>query len=146
MKSRWPFVLLTMSWQVLPASLHAAQWHMIRIPGLADEYAYDLDSVYIFGDEITYWLRIRSAEGSAGPANSLIRQRAHCSEHLLTTLTRIDLDGNGRRLGVATPSHSEPGPEAGESTASHVIRNICRLIGRKRMDTGHGVWREGQHD
>lgn len=113
------------------ARVSAAEWILPRLPGEADEHAYDLASVYIFADEVTYWHRIRKAEGISPVGKRLLRERIQCTYHTLTTLTEIDYDRQGHRIRVATPLAREPLKILPESTEAVLEQAICRLIGRK---------------
>ena len=125
---RW---LLPLLFGCCSTHLAAAEWVGVRLPGEADEPAYDLASVYIFADEVTYWHRIRTAEGSALPGKRLLRERIQCSQHTLTTLTEIEFDAQGQRRHVATPLARPPLQIVADTPESILERSICRLIGRK---------------
>lgn len=106
----------------------AVEWVVLRIPGVVDEHAFDLSSVYLFADEVTFWHRVRPIAPEAG--YRLLRQRIQCTEQTLATLTELDYQQDGRLLKVNTPYardvQSITQPEERELSAS-----ICRLIGRK---------------
>jgi len=106
----------------------AVEWVVLRIPGVVDEHAFDLSSVYLFADEVTFWHRVRPTAPEAG--YRLLRQRIQCTEQTLATLTELDYQQDGRLLKVNTPYardvQSISQPEDRELAAS-----ICRLIGRK---------------
>lgn len=125
---RW---LLSLLFGCCCAHLAAAEWVRLRLPGEADEHAYDLASVYIFADEVTYWRRIRKAERSAVPGKRLLRERIQCTQHTLTTLTEIEFDPQGQRRAVATPFERAPLQILADTPEATLEQSICRLIGRK---------------
>lgn len=112
----------------MPVFACAADWVLLRLPQPADEQAFDLGSVYIYGDEVTYWRRIRKADNE--PAKRLLRERIQCSLHTLTTLTEVEFNRDGQRTRVATPYNRDPQAILAGSPEHVLEQAICRLIGR----------------
>lgn len=120
--------LLALLLCLVPLFAWPADWVLLRLPQSADEQAFDLGSVYIYGDEVTYWRRIRKADSE--PAKRLLRERIQCGRHTLTTLTEIDFNREGQRTHVATPYNRDPQAILADSPEHALEQAICRLIGR----------------
>jgi hypothetical protein len=109
----------------------AAEWVVLRLPGLQDEHAFDLATVYLFGDEVTFWHRVRPAVTATGSSSlRLLRERIQCSQRTLTTLTELDYDQDGKLLKVNTPWARDP-VVIERAEERELALAICRLIGRK---------------
>ena len=106
----------------------AVDWVVLRIPGVVDEHAFDLSSVYLFADEVTFWRRVRPSSPEAG--YRLLRQRIQCTEQTLATLTELDYQRDGRLLKVNTP-YARDVQSISQPDERELAASICRLIGRK---------------
>lgn len=106
----------------------AVEWVVLRIPGVSDEHAFDLSSVYLFADEVTFWHRVRPA--SPATTYRLLRQRIQCTEQTLATLTELDYQQDGRLLKVSTP-YARDAQSIAQPEDLELAVSICRLIGRK---------------
>lgn len=109
----------------------AAEWIVLRLPGVQDEHAFDLATVYLFGDEVTFWRRVRPATTAPGTSSlRLLRERIQCSQRTLTTLTELDYDQDGKLVKVNTPWARDP-VVIERAEERELALAICRLIGRK---------------
>lgn len=113
---------------LLGGRVDAVEWVVLRIPGVVDEHAFDLSSVYLFADEVTFWHRVRPTSPVAG--YRLLRQRIQCTEQTLTTLTELDYQQDGRLLKVNTP-YGRDAQAINQPEERELAASICRLIGRK---------------
>jgi hypothetical protein len=113
---------------LLGGRAEAVEWVVLRVPGVVDEHAFDLSSVYLFADEVTFWHRVRPISPDAG--YRLLRQRIQCTEQTLTTLTELEYQQDGRLLKVNTPYARDAQP-INQPDERELAASICRLIGRK---------------
>lgn len=116
---------------VASGQAEAAEWIVLRLPGVQDEHAFDLATVYLFGDEVTFWRRVRPAASATGTSSlRLLRERIQCSQRTLTTLTELDYDQDGKLLKANTPWARDP-VVIERAEERELASAICRLIGRK---------------
>lgn len=113
---------------MISASADAAEWIVVRIPGVQAEHAFDLSTTFLFADEVTFWRRIRPVAPAAG--QRLLRERIQCTQHTLATLTELDYDQDGKLLKVVTSSARDP-VLIERAEERELALAICRLIGRK---------------
>lgn len=125
-------VWLALVLSVISAPVVAAEWIVLRLPGVQDEHAFDLATVYLFGDEVTFWRRIRPDATPTGTSSSLrlLRERIQCSQRTLSTLTELDYGQDGKLLKVHTPWARDP-VVIERAEERELALAICRLIGRK---------------
>ncbi len=120
---------------VLSGAAGAADWVIVHTAPEGDQYYYDASRLTIGGNEITYWKKVafKSPYSYKGQqvASALHRERIHCAEHTVKSLTHIVHGVSG-----AVVEHAAADGEAAtiipETIGDVFEQTLCALVKLKR--------------
>lgn len=123
--------------QFFSAAAAAAEWVVAHTSPEGDRYSYDASKLAMSGNEITYWKKVtfKSAQPYKGSlaVNALYRERIHCAEHTLKSLSYVIHAASGAVIEqVAT--ESEAAAVVPETIGDVFEQTLCPILKSKHEE------------
>lgn len=129
---RLPIILL------LPLAALGAEWLPIESPPGSDQFYYDASKLVIDGEEIAYWKKVvfRAVQPVKGrmAASALFRERIHCGEHTLKTLSHLYQGVDGSVIDYVESKDALAAPIIPESVGDLFEQTLCPQVRQKQEE------------
>lgn len=123
---------------LLPALSQGAEWLPLPSPPGSDQFYYDASKLVIDGEEIAYWKKVvfRAIQPVKGQkaASALFRERIHCGEHTLKTLSHLYQGMDGSVIDYVENKDALAAPIIPESIGDLFEQALCPRVRQKQEE------------
>jgi hypothetical protein len=123
---------------LVPLSAQGAEWLPVAAPKGSDQFYYDASKLVIDNEEIAYWKKVlfRAPQPVKGQmaASALFRERIHCGEHTLKTLSHLYQGTDGSVIEYAENQDATAAPIIPESIGDLFEQALCPQVRKKQEE------------